>query len=833
MSTERQLKLPSLGSRICINGHIGTIRYIGPLPPSTTPNQSSTSNTSTSNTIANSSLSSSPISTPPTISKSFDDILWYGIEWDSEQRGKHDGIYQGQRVFYCELPGNRASFIKIPKLLPPIEYNPHHKESHQKIVYGISFLDALKEKYTHHTDILPTIADSTTTTKTIFDTTSTINASKSGSVKGMEEMMLGDSKIIQVKAIGFDKVKEKQQLFKLKEVGLSSSFISHAYSLDKKESKETITELSPNIQQLDLSHNLISEWNVVAEIVGSLPHCTDIRLSFNRFKPLSLNLNSTISTLVDLEDHAELSIPLLHSSISRFGKSFQHLISLTLTNTFISWQDILYLEPSMSNLQHLYFAKNNISSLESRSDSSSSSLVSWTSTTFQHLKTLVLDSNHITSFSVLKPISKLPSLTSLSLANNPLTHISHESFTSSSSSSTPNITTTTSTDTASIKSQLKQKGDEDIIANGFRTLTHLNISNTLIHSWNCINSLDKLPSLTHLRITNIPLFKEKPLISSPMKSSDTFNSSNSNHSALSAMSLEKNRNEIHDMRTWIIARISRLQVLNGGIITAKERRSSELYYLSMISRLRFNIISNISSSSSSSISPNTTTISNNDTPISLPPSSNNSNSTSLGFSNFLRDHPRYMSLCQRHGEPILPHISTSSFLSLSQGTLKDRTIEITFILHDPFKVSYNTNENKKERGTDNVYDSMDHIKSIQHQRILKSMKIFHLRGYIRRLFHLKRSSTISFISSSSYSNFILKWIHQDDQNSTLTDIPSLTPSSQIKNDDVNEKDSRTDDHSNNKRIQNNEANGGELLDEFKDLDYYSIENGDCIHIYLI
>jgi len=41
---------------------------------------------------------------------------WYGIEWDEEKRGKHDGIYDGYRYFECRREGSFGSFVK-PKMI--------------------------------------------------------------------------------------------------------------------------------------------------------------------------------------------------------------------------------------------------------------------------------------------------------------------------------------------------------------------------------------------------------------------------------------------------------------------------------------------------------------------------------------------------------------------------------------------------------------------------------------------------------------------------------------------------------------------------------------------
>lgn len=58
------------------------------------------------------------------------DETWYGIEWDSPNRGTHRGEYKGSKIFECEYENTSASFTKLPKL--------------QK---GGDLINALQEKY--------------------------------------------------------------------------------------------------------------------------------------------------------------------------------------------------------------------------------------------------------------------------------------------------------------------------------------------------------------------------------------------------------------------------------------------------------------------------------------------------------------------------------------------------------------------------------------------------------------------------------------------------------------------------------------------------------------
>ena len=54
----------AVGTRVNLNNHIGTIKYVGPV----------------NNTTG----------------------IWLGVEWDDPARGKHDGSKDGKQYFTCQ-----------------------------------------------------------------------------------------------------------------------------------------------------------------------------------------------------------------------------------------------------------------------------------------------------------------------------------------------------------------------------------------------------------------------------------------------------------------------------------------------------------------------------------------------------------------------------------------------------------------------------------------------------------------------------------------------------------------------------------------------------------
>jgi tubulin-specific chaperone E len=62
-STTVDRTLPAVGTRFVLSGYIGTIRYVGEVDGTSG--------------------------------------VWLGVEWDDQNRGKHDGIKDGKRYFSC------------------------------------------------------------------------------------------------------------------------------------------------------------------------------------------------------------------------------------------------------------------------------------------------------------------------------------------------------------------------------------------------------------------------------------------------------------------------------------------------------------------------------------------------------------------------------------------------------------------------------------------------------------------------------------------------------------------------------------------------------------
>ncbi|CAI2166690.1 14465_t:CDS:10 [Funneliformis geosporum] len=324
---------------------------------------------------------------------------WLGVEWDHVSRGKHDGFHEGVRYFICSVP-NSGSFIRYSS----------------KINIGRSFVEAVIVKY---------IGENVVTLQE--------NEEKSYDAQKDLDVLHWAGTKLEVEALGWEKIRRKQrQLDRLNEVGLSFEQISHAGK------PEEIEATCPNIVDLNLSKNLLSDWETVAKICEQLKKLEVLRLNYNRFQILE------------------------YSPI--FPDAFKNLKNLSLNYTRISWKQIELLEQNFSVLENLQLGFNNIRLSEEFDESNKENFKKLNKIKgFVKLKIINLESNIISSWNEIERFSDLPSLEILFVNNNAIDQIYY---------------------------------NED----DFPKLRHLNISDNKIGDWNSVNELNKFPSLQELRI---------------------------------------------------------------------------------------------------------------------------------------------------------------------------------------------------------------------------------------------------------------------------------------------------------------------------------------------
>ncbi|XP_075718642.1 tubulin-specific chaperone E isoform X2 [Rhinoderma darwinii] len=249
--------------------------------------------------------------------------IWLGVEWDNPLRGKHDGSHEGTRYFTCSHPTG-GSFLR-PK----------------KADFGVNFLTALTKRY--------------------------------GPSNDWNEAMVIGKKTVEL--VGFESVQvEQSQLNTLFDISIHDCAVSDAGQ------KGEIQRSCPNISTLNLSKNLLSSWENVADIAFQLKKLKTIDLSENRFA--------------------------LPSNPSSLASSFGNLTILSLNRTGVTWNEVLHCAVMWPALEELHLASNNISDLERPRNC------------LQFLKLLDISNNHIIDGNELHAISDLPRLKHLIISNN-------------------------------------------------------------------------------------------------------------------------------------------------------------------------------------------------------------------------------------------------------------------------------------------------------------------------------------------------------------------------------------------------------------------------------
>ncbi|KAF7731007.1 hypothetical protein EC973_001053 [Apophysomyces ossiformis] len=275
--------------------------------------------------------------------------IWLGVEWDDPARGKHDGTHQG--VPYFNLPGS-GSFIR---------YHP------EKVQLGRPFLEALKEKY-------------------LDDTTGTGEYDAS---KDVGHVYFGGNRNIKFETVGFEKVQRQQRhLNTLVVVGLAEQ------SIASKGPENAITEEGLVVEDLDLSRNLLANWDDVADIVVQLPKLRILRLK---------------QVYIIYCYHDPFSPPT--ESFCQRTDVFEHLTTLALNNTRTTWHDIELIAPLLTSLEDLQLGGNRIDRLS-------------TLTTLRSLKCINLEENDLDRWEEVEKLGSLPSLQTIYLLRNKIPAIS-------------------------------------------------------------------------------------------------------------------------------------------------------------------------------------------------------------------------------------------------------------------------------------------------------------------------------------------------------------------------------------------------------------------------
>ncbi|XP_054806442.1 tubulin-folding cofactor E isoform X1 [Prosopis cineraria] len=358
---------------------------------------------------------------------------WVGVDWDNGD-GKHDGSIKGIRYFHARSERS-GSFVRP-----------------QNLSQGISLLEALEIRY------------------------------RGDSTKDEEDEMYvlsASNRRVSIQLVGKDKVKDKLSRFE----ELTSASLSYM-GISSPGIPCHINTTVPNMKELDLTGNLLSEWKDAGAICEQLPLLGTLNLSNNFISPYASGL------------------PLL-----------KNIHVLVLNNTGVDWVQVQLLGQSLPALEELHLMGNNMSTILPMS----STVVQG----FDSLRLLNLDNNCIAEWEEIMKLSQLRSLEQLYLNKNCLNCIHYPDH----------------------------SGVEVTCPKPFQNLRCLLLGGNNIGDMASIDSLNFFPKLVDVRLS-------ENLITDPARGGVS--------------------------RFILIARLAKIQILNGSEISPRERKDSEIRYVRVV-----------------------------------------------------------------------------------------------------------------------------------------------------------------------------------------------------------------------------------------------------------
>ncbi|KAH6775182.1 tubulin folding cofactor E / Pfifferling [Perilla frutescens var. hirtella] len=368
---------------------------------------------------------------------------WVGVEWDADGEGKHDGSHNGVRYFAARGP-NTASFVRSHNLSA-----------------GVSLLEALETRYRAHS------------TKEEEDEMYVLSAR---------------NKKVSIELLGKHEIEDKMSRFEeLTSASLSYLGVSFPGSPDR------ISSTLPNLKELDLTGNLLAEWNDVSIISEGLPALTALNLSNN--------------------------------SMSPFISSAAHLSNihiLVLNQTGVIWDQMEVLKDSLPHLEELHLIGNKLREITPVS----SAVVQG----FDTLRLLNLDGNCISAWDEIIKLSQLHSLEQLFLNNNNLNHIWYP-------------------DCGKLDEPYNECGSQERSIRPFKSLRSLSLGGNNIEDLESIDALNFFPNLMDIRLSGNPV---------------------------------ADIGKVGVPRFVFIARIAKVEMLNGSEVGPRERKDSEIRYVRLV-----------------------------------------------------------------------------------------------------------------------------------------------------------------------------------------------------------------------------------------------------------
>ncbi|KAL6624574.1 hypothetical protein ACP70R_031895 [Stipagrostis hirtigluma subsp. patula] len=314
---------------------------------------------------------------------------WVGVDWDAGAGGRHDGSVAGRRYFAAA--GERSASFARPTALSK----------------GISLPDALRLRYR--------VEDFT---KEEEDEMYVLSTSQ---------------KRVSVEFVGKNKVQEKLKNFN----ELSSASVSYM-GVSSIGSPDELKSLVPNLRLLDLTGNLLSQWQDISSLCQALASLEVLNLTNNTMEndviesPMLENIRILVlnncSVTWELIEKIKVSfaclselhlmsnkLKMIMTPDGKFVQGFSTLRLLNLEDNLIdSWDEIMKLA-YLRSLEQLHLNKNRLRHIEYPSNLGDASTVP-----FENLQVLLLGSNEIDDFPSVDSLNLFPSLTDVRLSDNPI-----------------------------------------------------------------------------------------------------------------------------------------------------------------------------------------------------------------------------------------------------------------------------------------------------------------------------------------------------------------------------------------------------------------------------
>jgi hypothetical protein len=266
--------------------------------------------------------------------------IWLGIEWDEPERGKHDGNVNGIQYFTAKNPKS-GSFVRP-----------------EKVNFGRSAIASIESRYGQVED----------------EFTTRINQQKQLLVQQTMNAPF-------LEMVGFDKVFNKQSnLNTLRIVNLRDQNVKSAGPQFK------LSQTCPNIEELDISKNLLVSWEDVLVMCDQLPHLHWLNVSEN----------------------------LLRLPESLGGRKFPNVKTLICGAMELNWTDVCEIARIFHGLEEFRAPHNKIESLSPPRG------------IFNNLQLLDIEGNKIQYWSEVCKLSAAPVLEQLILENTGLSSIEFE-----------------------------------------------------------------------------------------------------------------------------------------------------------------------------------------------------------------------------------------------------------------------------------------------------------------------------------------------------------------------------------------------------------------------